>query len=255
MRASFSIIVSAAALFLSLAPASAQDKRVALVIGNAAYKNVFALKNPVNDANDMAAALSRIGFAVTILTDATADETRRGLAAFGEKAKTADTAFVFFAGHAIQSGDVNWLMPVDGSADTLIDVTNHSVSLDQILEQMAGVGQLAIVILDVARNDPFADPKAKRPDAKRSAGKIDTKPTPESVVLGFATGPGRKVADGEGRNSPYTAALLKHLETPGQDILLILRKVRDEVAAVTKGDQIPFSYGSLKNDNVVLVPR
>lgn len=240
-------VMLAAAVLLSVQPAPAQDKRVALVIGNADYRNIFKLKNPVNDATDIGAALSRMGFSVTVLTDATAEQMRNALAAFGAKAKQTDFAIVFYAGHAIQAQGSNWLIPVDGSADTLLDVANHAVTLDEIAGQMAGAERLAIVLIDAARNNPF-------PDSKAPPSRNTPQLTPKNLLLGFATAPGQKVSDGERRNSPYTAALLKHIETPGLDVTDLVKRVRDDVVKATAAKQIPFFHMSGPDEALYLVP-
>lgn len=236
-----------AAAVLSLQPASAQDKRVALVIGNADYRNIFKLKNPVNDAADIGAALSRMGFSVTVLNNVTAKRMRDALTAFGGMAKQTDYAVVFYAGHAIQAHGVNWLIPVDGSVDTLLDVANHSITLDEIVGQMADAEQLAVVLLDAARNNPFPDQKMPPPRTTQAA-------TPKNLLIGYATGPGQKVSDGEGRHSPYTTALLRHLETPGLDVALLVKRVRDDVVKATAAKQIPFFHLSGPDEAVYLVP-
>jgi uncharacterized caspase-like protein len=250
----FKFLAAAAIAFATVLPAAAQDKRVALVIGNSEYRDVSTLKNPVNDAADMGAALSRIGFAVTTLDNATAEQTRRALATFGERSKAADVAFVFYAGHAIQADGVNWLMPVDGKAKTLADVTSQSISLDQVTEILADVGQLAIVIVDAARDNPFADAK-KRPPAKPSSPQKEAR-GPQNLLVGLAAAPGRRPLQGAGRNSPYTTALLRHLETPGLDLQKLMRNVVADVAKDTKGQQIPWFHATLPNDPVHLMqPR
>lgn len=241
------VAVLAAALFLSMQPASAQDKRVALVIGNADYRNIFKLKNPVNDAADIGAALARMGFSVTVLNNTTAEQMRDALAAFGGKAKQTDYAIVFYAGHAIQAHGVNWLIPVDGSADTLLDVANHAITLDEIVGRMAGAERLAVVLLDAARNNPF-------PDGKTPPRRTTPQLAPRNLLIGYATGPGQKVSDGEGRHSPYTTALLRHIETPGLDVTDLVKRVRDDVVKATAAKQIPFFHMSGPDEAGYLVP-
>ncbi|RKE67689.1 caspase family protein [Pseudorhodoplanes sinuspersici] len=247
MRLFWLKLVMLAVTVLSLQSAFAQDKRVALVIGNADYRNIFKLKNPVNDATDIGAALSRMGFSVTMLNNATAEQMHDALAAFGGKAKQADYAVVFYAGHAIQAHGVNWLIPVDGSVDTLLDVANHSITLDEIVGQMAGAEQLAVVLLDAARNNPFPESKTLPRTTPQAA-------TPKNLLIGYATGPGQKVSDGEGRDSPYTRALLRHIETPGLDVADLVKRVRDDVVKATAAKQIPFFHMSGPDEAVYLVP-
>jgi hypothetical protein len=221
-------------------PVFAQDQKVALVIGNSDYKNVISLKNPVNDAADMGEALKRIGFNVTALRNAPIADMRQALKAFGDKAKLAEIAVVFYSGHALQSDSVAWLLATDGQARNLADITKGSLSLPEILEQLEGVEKAGIVFIDAARNDPYSEAEKRQ----LPSGLKRQVEEPKNVLVSFATGAGRKVADGEGRNSPFTAALLKHLEEPGIELIALMKKVRDEVSGVTAGEQIPSFYMS-----------
>jgi uncharacterized caspase-like protein len=236
-----------AALFagmLAAPPAFAQDQKVALVIGNSDYKNVFSLKNPVNDAADMGAALSRVGFAVTTVSNGTAADMKRALKQFGDKAKLADVAVVFYSGHALQSDGVAWLLATDGQARSLADVTKGSISLPEVVEQLEGVEKIGMIFVDAARNDPFNE------GAKRllPSGLVKQVEEPKNVLISYATGAGRKVADGEGRNSPFTSALLKHIEEPGLEIISMMKRVRDDVMRATANEQVPTFYISAADE-------
>jgi uncharacterized caspase-like protein len=234
--------VSALVLFVALsATVQAEDKRVALVIGNSKYANVVSLKNPVNDAADMSAALSRLGFNVTTLTNGTANDTRKALATFAEKTKAALISLVFYSGHAVESGGVTWLVPVDGRAESLSSITRDAISLDRLLESMSDVRDAAIVFIDATRNDPY--PGERLPIASTATPAI-----PGNVLIGFATRAGGSVADGADRNSPYTAALLKHIEAQRVSLQKIMIRVRDDVMTATKREQQPFVYGSFSED-------
>ena len=224
-------------------PASAQTK-VALVIGNSDYKNVFSLKNPVNDAADVGAALKRIGFEVAELSNANNADMKRALKQFGERAKLAEIAVVFYSGHALQSDGVAWLLASDGQARSLADVTKTSVSLPEVVAQLDGVEKIGMVFIDAARNDPFNE------GAKRllPSGLVKQVEEPKNVLISYATGAGRKVADGEGRNSPFTTALLKHIEEPGLEIIAMMKRIRDDVARSTGNEQIPSFYISAADD-------
>jgi hypothetical protein len=236
-----------AALFaatLSAQPAFAQDKRVALVIGNSDYKNVFSLKNPVNDAADVGDALKRIGFEVTTLSNATTADMRKALKQFGDKARLSEVALVFYSGHALQSDGVAWLLATDGQARSLADVVKGSLSLPEVLEQMEGAEKVGMVFIDAARNDPFNEGQKRQ----LPSGLKRQVEEPKNVLVSFATGAGRKVADGEGRNSPFTAALLKHIEEPGIELIAFMKKVRDEVVRATAGEQVPSFYISAADE-------
>lgn len=236
-----------AALFagmLSAQPAFAQDKRVALVIGNSDYKNVFPLKNPVNDAADVGTALKRIGFEVTTLTNAATADMKKALKQFGDKAKLSEVALVFYSGHALQSDGVAWLLATDGQARSLADVTKTSISLPEILEQLDGVEKAGMVFIDAARNDPFKEGEKRQ----LPSGLKRQVEEPKNVLISFATGAGRKVGDGEGRNSPFTAALLKHIEQPGIELIALMKRVREEVVRTTAGEQVPSFYISAADE-------
>lgn len=233
-----------AAGLLSASPAFAQDKKVALVIGNSEYKNVFPLKNPVNDATDIGDALKRIGFQVTALSNAPVADMRRTLKAFGDKAKLAEVAVVFYSGHGLQSDGVAWLLASDGQARSLADITKGSISLPEILEQLEGVEKVGMVFLDAARNDPFSEAQKRQ----LPSGLKRQVEEPKNILISFATGAGRKVADGADRNSPFTAALLKHVEEPGLELIALMKRVRDDVVGATAGEQVPTFYISAADE-------
>lgn len=240
----FAGVAAIAASLLGASPALAQDKKVALVIGNAAYKNVVSLKNPVNDAADTGDALKRIGFEVTTLSDAPVLDMRRSLKQFGEKAKLAEVAVVFYSGHALQSDGVAWLLASDGQARSLADITKGSISLPEILEQLEGVEKAGVVFIDAARNDPFGEAQKRQ----LPSGLKRQVEEPKNVLVSFATGAGRKVADGEGRNSPFTTALLKHIEEPGLELIALMKRVREDVVRATAGEQVPSFYISAADE-------
>ncbi len=247
-------IAACAVTLACLSPAAAQDKRVALVIGNAAYTHAAPMKTALNDASDIGAALSRMGFAVTRVNDATQDGMNKAIDAFRDRVKSADVAVVFYAGHAIQRDGMNWLIPVDGKLDTVAGATAAAVNLDRVTAALDNVGQFGVVLLDASRDNPFPVGKDTRPPA-RGARPAAQAPSPQKdLLLVFATSAGRKTIDGEGRNSPFTAALLKHIEMPGQEITLLTRHLRDEVAAATGGKQIPAHYAIVSGDRY-LMPR
>jgi uncharacterized caspase-like protein len=142
-----------AVLGLGVAPSHA-EKRVALVIGNGAYKHVAALPNPATDARDIAASLGRLEFTVTTVTDAGFDQMRRALLDFGRRASGAEMAVVYFAGHGMEVGGENWLIPTDAELRTDTDTESEAVSLRSVMLQVSGATRLGMVILDACRNNP-----------------------------------------------------------------------------------------------------
>jgi len=244
---------SAAFAALAAAPASADGKRVALVIGNSAYRSVPALPNPANDAADIAAALKRLGFTVTLLTNASFEEMRRGLIALGRDAADADMATVFFAGHGMEINGENWLIPVDAELQKDTDAANEAIGLGSVMLQVSNTKSLGLVILDACRNNPFAA-KMRRSLALRAAdrnglGRIEPV---GNVLVAYAARDGTTALDGDGHNSPFTTALLHNIETPGVEVSFVFRNVRDDVMEATANEQQPFVYGSLSRKAIYL---
>lgn len=228
------------------------QSRVALVIGNGAYANVTQLNNPPNDAADVAQALQRLGFSVTSMTDATLDGLRHGLIDFGRAARDADLAVLFFAGHGMEIMGENWLLPVDAELKNDVDVDTEAVSLRSAMLAVSNAKQLGLVVLDACRNSPFSG-KMHRPGKTPviEPGLASVEPA-ENVLVAYAARDGTTASDGAGRNSPYTAALLRHLETPGLEIEFLFRNVRDDVMSATNDEQQPFVYGSLSSEEIYL---
>ena len=246
-------IVAALMMLWALGGASARaEGRVALVVGNSAYRNVPMLPNPTNDAGDVAASLDRLGFAVTIVKDASFDDLRHALISFGSKARDADMAVIYFAGHGMEVAGENWLIPVDAELRSDADTENEAIGLKSLTLAVAGAKTIGLVILDACRNNPF-DPKMQHADRARavSRGLAPIEPA-DNVLVAFAAKDGTTANDGEGRNSPFTAALLRNIETPGLEISFLFRNVRDDVLAATDRKQQPFIYGSLSKEAVYL---
>jgi hypothetical protein len=247
------LTVVAALAGVASAPVAAEGKRVALVIGNGAYSSVPALPNPPNDAGDVAAALRRLGFAATLITNASFDQMRRGLIAFGREAAGADMAAVYFAGHGMEINGENWLIPVDAELKRDTDAANEAISLQSVMLQVASTTRLGLVILDACRNNPFAA-KMNRSLAVRAAGGggLSRIEPVGNVLVAYAARDGTTALDGDGHNSPFTAALLHNIETPGVEVTFMFRNVRDDVMEATRNEQQPFVYGSLSRKAIYL---
>lgn len=233
-------------------PALAQQARVALVIGNGAYEKVPELPNPTRDAADVGRALERLDFKVTQVKDATAQAMRRALVEFGRFADGADLAVVFYAGHGMEVGGENWLIPISAELRSDTDIESEAISLRSVGLQVSKAKKLGLVILDACRNNPFAA-KMKRSLSTRAVarGLAATEPS-DNVLIAYAARDGTTASDGEGRNSPFTASLLRHIETPGLEISFLFRRVRDDVMAATRREQQPFVYGSLSKEEIYL---
>ena len=233
-------------------PAFAQQARVALVIGNGAYEKVPELPNPARDAADIGRALERLDFRVTQVKNATAQDMRKAVVEFGRSAEGADLAVVFYAGHGMEVGGENWLIPIGAELRSDTDIESEAISLRSVTLQVSKARKLGLVILDACRNNPFAA-KMKRSMSTRAVvrGLAPTEPS-DNVLIAYAARDGTTASDGDGRNSPFTASLLRHIETPGLEISFLFRRVRDDVMAATKREQQPFVYGSLSKDEIYL---
>jgi uncharacterized caspase-like protein len=254
-RTKFFQFFVAAALLLASGPAFA-EKRVALVIGNGAYQNVPKLSNPVNDGNTVSATLKDAGFdVVDSRHDMSAADTRRALRDFSDRARDADIAVVYYAGHGIEVDGGNYLIPVDARLERDTDVYDEALSLDRVLIAIEPARKLRLVILDACRDNPFSR-TMKRTVASRAIGQglAKVEPTSPNVLIAYSAKAGSTAADGDGKNSPFTAALSHHLTKPGLDVRRAFGFVRDEVLKTTGNKQEPFVYGSLGGEDVPLVP-
>jgi uncharacterized caspase-like protein len=246
----------AAATFLLVSGPAFAEKRVALVLGNSNYQNVAPLANPVNDSAKIAATLKDAGFdVVDSRRDMAAAETRRALRDFADRARDADIAVVYYAGHGIEVDGANYLIPVDARLERDTDIYDEGLSLDRILIAIEPAKKLRLVILDACRDNPFSR-TMKRTVASRAIGQglAKVEPTSPNVLIAYSAKAGSTAADGDGKNSPFTAALSHHLTKPGLDVRRAFGFVRDEVLKTTNNRQEPFVYGSLGGDDVPLVP-
>jgi tetratricopeptide (TPR) repeat protein len=216
------------------------DARTALVIGNGKYADA-PLKNPPNDAADMAAALRSLGFEVLSYIDLDQNSMKRAIREFGAKLRTnGGVGLFFYAGHGVQSKGVNYLIPVGAKVDTEEEVEYESVEAGLVLAQMESAKNgMNIVILDACRNNPFA--RSFRSSQKGLAS-IDA---PSGTLLAYSTAPGSVAGDGAGRNGVYTQELLKQIKTPGLSLEDVFKQVRISVRNVTTEKQTPWEVSSL----------
>ena len=243
-------------LVLSAGLASA-ERRVALIIGNSTYKNVQPLANPAKDAAAVGALFKKAGFEVVeSKLDLGNTAMRRAIREFTGTAKNADIAVVYYAGHGIEFDGTNYLIPVDAELASDVDVEDETISLDRVMRMLDPVKRLRLVILDACRENPFAK-KMTRTIASRSMGrglaKIEVATT--DTLVAFAAKAGMTAADGTGDHSPFTAALLDALATPGLDVRIAFGRVRDEVMKSTDNKQEPYVYGSIGGSTVALVSK
>ena len=223
------------------------DGRVALVVGNSTYAHMGRLPNPANDAEAVSAALRRLGFEVTTTLDAGLMELNQALRTFTRESAGADVALVFYAGHGLEMDGVNYVTPVDARLERDVDVRYETATLEDLVASTFGAS-LRLVILDACRNIRLAR-SMQRTVASRSVsggsfGEYNEDLLGDETLVAYAAAAGTTAADGRGRNSPYTAALLSHLEMP-LEIGLLFRRVRAEVLEATNGAQRPHEYHSL----------
>lgn len=227
---------------------SAGERRIALVIGNSAYPGGAALKNPANDASDMAAKLRKLNFSVTLKTNVSQKEMLRALTDFGEKVQQGSEILFFYAGHGMQVRGKNYLIPIDAEIRSEGSVSSEAVDVDQLLDKLA-LARLSIVILDACRNNPF---ERRFRGGGQGLAQINA---PTGTLIAYATAPGKVAADGEGRNGLYTSELLATMDFPGIKIEDVLKRVRANVVRKSNEAQIPWESSSLTGDFFFKAPE
>ncbi len=232
----------------SAAPSA--GKRVALVIGNSNYAHAGVLDNPVNDARGVTSSLRRLGFTVKDYYDLNRSQMVEALSDFGDLIAGADWAVVFYAGHGVEMDGTNYLIPIDVRLKRDSDVPLEGVSLNAVLAKVDAATQLGLVILDACRNNPFVTRMIRSAGAKRSISQGLGRIEPEgNTAVAYAARHDTTADDGPtGGNSPFSEALLGHIEEPGTEIRILFGKVRDAVRRKTDRRQEPFLYSSLGGD-------
>ncbi len=228
-------------------------KRVALIIGNGKYEHAGVLANPVNDAAAITAALRRLEFDVVEVRDANREVMGKAIKDLGDRANGAEWAVLFFAGHGIEVNGTTYLIPTDAALKRDNHVEDEAISLNRVQAKVDGATKLGLVILDSCRNNPFLSRMVRSAGATRSMGNLGglAPVEPEgNVLIAYSAKHGTVAEDGKGLNSPFTEALLAHMEQPGLEVNLLLRKVRDEVRRKTDRRQEPFHYGSLSSEQL-----
>lgn len=230
-------------LILALAGTARAEERIALVLGNAGYKAVSPLRNPLSDAALVARTLEGLGFRVTLLTDASRDDMIRGVSQFGRDLRAAGadaTGLFYYAGHGVQSFGSNYLLPVDAALNDAADLDLVALEASAILRQMHSArNRTNIFILDACRNNPFETVPGFN---ENGLAEMDA---PTGTFLSYATAPGDVAYDGEGGNSPYSAAIARQMSVEGQSIEHMFRNVRVKVLTETGGLQTPWDTSSL----------
>jgi uncharacterized caspase-like protein len=246
-------VAAAAIVVIAGSNAAWAERRVALVVGNSNYKAAnISLSNPRNDAQDISAVLTNLGFEVVTTIDATKRDMDFALQRFARLATDADSALFFYAGHAMQFQGRNFLMPTDAELEDEISVRYQTVALEEVRAALDRANGVKIMILDACRNNPLADRLQKTivgasrsVSMSRGLARIDKT---QGMVVAYATAADEVAQDGQGRNSPFTTALLKRLQEPGLEIEMMFRRVAYDVNAQTGGRQRPETYISLLSE-------
>jgi uncharacterized caspase-like protein len=220
-----------------------------LVIGNSAYQFTSPLTNPTNDAADMAAALKRVGFDVVEGRDLDESGMRRTIKRFAERLTGADVGLFFYAGHGLQVGGQNYLVPVDAKLESPAGLDFELIRLDVIHRTMERETKTNVIFLDACRDNPLSRNLARSMGTRSSQiGKgLAVVESGVGTLISFSTQPGNTALDGEGRNSPFAASLVKHINNPGEDLSTLLIHVRNQVMAATKDQQIPWEHSALRS--------
>lgn len=241
-------------IFCLLLPVQAlAERRVALVLAAEDYRSLRKLDNPVNDAVAVEGLLSGLGFEVTVETNRDLRRMRRALEDFREDGAGADVALLFYAGHGVEIAGVNYLLPVDAQAGTAAAVADSALPLAEVQAALASVAPIGIVLLDACREDPWGGGATGQ---GRSAVALDDAvdaPRPglgrvgraDGVLFAFSAAPGEVAADGEGKDSPFTEALLRNFATPGVEVRTALTLVQQDVYDRSRGKQLPYIESGL----------
>lgn len=258
MIAAVGLSLAAAAVPYTAAQA-AFDKKVALIVGNAAYRNAPELANPVTDARAIAAAFERLGFETVTGFDLDKDALEDTIREFARASRKADLTAFFYAGHGIAFDDKNYIIPVDARFNDATALDFEAVGMDFVVKQMRYNDGVSLVFLDACRDNPLASTltrslgKSTRSAVSRGLADMDVRNAGKGLAIAFATSPGEVAYDGATAHSPFTSALLNNIEMEGADITEVMSRVTGEVLRSTEDRQRPWLNASLTGP-VVLKP-
>jgi len=247
----FGLIFSILATILLTAGSAQAERRLALVVGNSSYRNTPSLANPKNDALAMATALKRLGFKVIRGIDLSSADMRRTVRKFAGALQSTDVAVFYYAGHGLQVKGQNYLVPVDAKMRSTLDLEFEATNLQTVIDLMEREAKTNLVFLDACRDNPLARTLARSLGASRSStvGQgLARMNSGVGTLISYSTEPGNVALDGDGKHSPFTEALLRHIETPGLEVGRMLRRVRSSVLKQTRGKQVPWDHSSLVGD-------
>ncbi len=239
------LMMALAVVAAALLPAGAQaERRVALVVGNSAYKFATTLRNPGNDANDVAGILKNLGFDVLLATNLDQQEFARTIEQFARTLEDADVGLFFYAGHGLQMNEKNYLVSTNAKLENEFLLSSETIELDAIVRLMESKAAVNLVFLDACRNNPLAENLRRSLTATKRAvnlgrGLARMEVSGRDTLIAFAAGPGQEASDGSDRNSPFTGALLRHLPKPGLEVSVMLKEVSADVRRDTRSSQRP----------------
>jgi len=251
MKRVFLVFALLAVALIAPAANAAPEKRVALVVGVSHYQNVPGLTNPANDARLVGTTLEKLDFDVQTLIDPDYETMKRGLRDFGLRVEGAKVALFYFAGHGLQVSGRNYLLPVDAALAREPDLRYETFDIQAVLDEMDAPGKIDLIFLDACRDDPFAQKLAGNLGNRSvtiGQGLAEVQTQTAGTLIAYATAPGTVARDGADRNSPFTAALVRHLPEPATDVRKILQEVRSEVQSATNGGQRPWVAENLDAD-------
>ena len=238
------IVLASLAMTLFTASAASADRRVALVIGNAAYSNAASLRNPRNDATDMADMLKKLGFEVELGLDLDQKSFATTIESFARSLEGAEVGLFFYAGHGLQLNDKNYLVSVNAKLENEFLLASETMDLTSIVRLMESKTAVNLVFLDACRNNPLAENLRRGLEATNRSGALGrglarVEPASRDTLIAFAAAPGQVAADGNERNSPFTASLLKNIPRPKVEVSVMLKEVSADVRRVTRNAQRP----------------
>jgi hypothetical protein len=246
--ARFCVLIGLAMQLLAV-PAAATERRVALVIGNSGYSNAPVLPNTVNDARDMAASLRKVGFEVVDGINLDKRGMDQVVTRFARLAQDADAVMFYYAGHGFQFNGENYLVPVEARIEDEVSVQYETTRLNDVMTALNFSKGVKIMVLDACRNNPFVAQLAKRQATRSLVGSgLAPVARAQGMVIAYATQANDVAADGIGRNSPFTAALVREIDQPGLEVATMFRRVQKSVYDATNGRQTPELSLSLLGD-------
>jgi hypothetical protein len=225
------------------------ERRVALVIGDSNYAGAGRLTNPTNDARAIADVLRRLGFDVELALDVGYLDLTRAVRRFGDRIETAHVALFYYAGHGLQLNGTNFLVPVDAQLANERDIRFETVDLASVIDLMRGTSpRVNLIFLDACRDNPLARNMTRTNQTRQLASNGLAPMTASGMLIAFSTEPGSVSVDGSGDNSPFAAALVQQMPTPGVEIRQMLTRVRQSVRQATGGRQITWDHSSLESE-------